>query len=207
MAAGGSPWTTVAAAFAAFAVCLAIFVAVGEMEEGARTERPVSERGATAPERAAAGRRPGPAPSDRAGKKTVDLFFARRDGPMLAPERVEIEDGPLFFQVEEALSLLLEGPGTPGLARTVPPGTRLLELRIKDGTAYVDLSFHVVGERGEGAADERMTVYSIVNTVTLNFPRIRRVQILVDGKVMGTLRGGVEISSPLGPSRALVKAR
>jgi hypothetical protein len=42
-----------------------------------------------------------------------------------------------------------------------------------------------------------MTVYSIVDTLCVNFPSIRRVQILIEGADPETLAGHIDITQPL----------
>ena len=42
-----------------------------------------------------------------------------------------------------------------------------------------------------------MTVYTIVNALTVNLPAITRVQLLVDGKEVDTLVGHVDLRRPL----------
>ena len=51
-----------------------------------------------------------------------------------------------------------------------------------------------------GALDEILTVYAIVNALTVNLPAITRVQILVDGKEVDTLAGHVDLRHPLAKS-------
>jgi spore germination protein GerM len=56
-----------------------------------------------------------------------------------------------------------------------------------------------------GSSAELMTVYSIVNTLTLNFPQIKRVQILIDGKPIETIAGHLSLREPLSPKPDLIK--
>ncbi len=41
------------------------------------------------------------------------------------------------------------------------------------------------------------TVFSIVDTLTLNFPEIKRVQILIEDQAVDTLNGHLDLSRPL----------
>jgi len=50
-----------------------------------------------------------------------------------------------------------------------------------------------------------MTVYSIVNSLTLNFPPIKRVQILIDGKPIETITGHLFLKQPVPPKPDLIK--
>src|SRR5436190_491727 len=51
-----------------------------------------------------------------------------------------------------------------------------------------------------GSLDEILTVYTIVNALTVNLPAITRVQILIDGKEVDTLAGHVDLRHPLAKS-------
>ena len=58
------------------------------------------------------------------------------------------------------------------------------------GEAYVDLSARRSStSHSGGSLDEALTVYAIVNALTVNLPDVTAVQILVDGKEVDTLAG------------------
>jgi spore germination protein GerM len=84
------------------------------------------------------------------------------------------------------------------LASTLPEGTQVRDLFIThDGTAYVDFSPELALKHVGGSLAEINTVYAIVNTLTLNFPQIKKVQILVDDHAVDTLTGHLDLSRPL----------
>jgi hypothetical protein len=72
------------------------------------------------------------------------------------------------------------------------------------GTAYVDLSKEAAAGGATGSLGERLSVYALVDSITANFPAIRRVQILVDDKPAETLAGHVDLSRPLPADMTLV---
>lgn len=57
---------------------------------------------------------------------------------------------------------------------------------------------------GAGSEAELTTVYSIVNSLTVNFPAIKRVQILIEDKPRPTLWGHVDLTRPLPPDMTLL---
>ncbi len=65
------------------------------------------------------------------------------------------------------------------------------------GAAYVDLSKELVTGHTGGSLDEALTVFSIVNAITVNLPDIPAVQILVDGHAVDTLVGHLDLRHPL----------
>jgi hypothetical protein len=58
-----------------------------------------------------------------------------------------------------------------------------------------------------GSHEELMAVYSIVSTVTTNFPEVKRVRILVNGEPAETLAGHVSLRKALVPMPSLVAGR
>ena len=93
------------------------------------------------------------------------------------------------------------------LAPTLAPETRVLDVFVTArGVAYVDLSKEASSALPGGSHDELRTVYSVVNSITTNFPAIRRVQILLDDHPAVTLAGHVDLSRPLPPDMTLLAA-
>jgi len=87
---------------------------------------------------------------------------------------------------------------TTGLAATLPPGTRVLEVFVQArGVAWVNLSAEAATGLPGGSRAELLTVYSVVNSIVTNFPAVRRVRILVDDQAVASLGGHVDLSRPL----------
>jgi hypothetical protein len=84
---------------------------------------------------------------------------------------------------------------------------RVLEVFVTArGVAYVDLSKEISEKPISGMDSEMLAVFSLVNSITMNFPAIKRVQILVDGRIAETLAGHVDLSHPLMPDPTLLAA-
>ena len=80
----------------------------------------------------------------------------------------------------------------------VPRGTALRAVFLtQSGEAYVDLSRDVIAAHPGGTLNELLTVYTIVNALTVNLPAVTSVQLLVDGKEVDTLSGHVDLRQPL----------
>ena len=80
----------------------------------------------------------------------------------------------------------------------MPPGTALRAVYLTErGDAYVDLSGEAVTAHPGGTLSELLTVYTIVNALTVNLPAVTAVQVLVDGKEVDTLSGHVDLRRPL----------
>jgi germination protein M len=108
----------------------------------------------------------------------ITLYYANEGNSEVLTEKrtVTIPRDKSLPQV--ALEELLKGPETDGLKSTIPDGTKLLELDIKDKIATVNLSGDFTGFPGTMA--ESMAIISIVNTLT-DLDGIEQVRILVEG--------------------------
>ncbi|OAT87102.1 GerMN domain-containing protein [Desulfotomaculum copahuensis] len=132
----------------------------------------------------------------------VTLYFGEDQG-YLVPVKKETTGAPAVARA--AMQELCRGPAPgSGLNPTIPPGTTLRNINIKDGLATVDFSRELKTRHGGGSTEELLTVYSIVDTLT-RFPSVRRVQILVDGKRLETLTGHMDISMPLERDNCMIR--
>ncbi len=66
---------------------------------------------------------------------------------------------------------------------------------IGDGTAVIDTSPEFADQHESGVLVEQLTLASIAQTLAANFPNLKQVKILVDGKERETLAGHVELSN------------
>jgi germination protein M len=110
----------------------------------------------------------------------------------------------LDMKAKLAVEALVEGPTQPNLYPTIPEGTKLLGLEIKDQIAYVDFSKELAEKHWGGSTGELLTIGSIVNTL-VQFPGIEKVQILIEGRIKPTLAGHADISVPLAKNKELLK--
>lgn len=131
------------------------------------------------------------------------IYFSNREGTSLVGEAVEIRKGGLEEMIEKVLEDLIRGPKGEKTG-TIPPGTRLISVRIKGKVAYVDFSRELSEKHPGGSSAEVQTVYSIVNSIVFNFPQIERVQILIEGRRRETLAGHIDISMPLKGEKRLI---
>ena len=128
----------------------------------------------------------------------VTLLFASTDGEGLAREERQVRKMDMLLdQMREVIQELISGPYGV-LVRTIPEGTKLLSVYLlSDGTLVVDFSREIQTLHTGGTTGEILTVYSIVNTLTMNFKEVEKVQILVDGDEVETLVGHLDLEQPL----------
>jgi spore germination protein GerM len=134
------------------------------------------------------------------------LAFVSATGGCLCYETRHVERGEdLVEQAEIVLRQLIEGPKQKGLFSAIPDTTKLKGLFLEGGIAYVNLSNEVIRDHPGGTLREAFLVYSIVNTLVANFQEIEKVQILVEGEPVDTIKNHLDVSTPLRPNFSFVK--
>jgi spore germination protein GerM len=135
------------------------------------------------------------------------LFYVTEDGQRL--EGLE-RDVPYSNQSAEQARAILDAqlaPAPAPLMTAIPANTRLRAVYLTpEKEAYIDLSQDVSTAHPGGLVNELLTVYTIVNALTVNLPAVERVQILVDGKEVDTLAGHVDLRRPLPKQLELIAA-
>lgn len=134
---------------------------------------------------------PTPAPEER-----IVLLFTGADG-LLHPE---LRPVPLPAEVIERVRVIatevLAGPGSTELAPVVPWQAEVLAVFTDQrGTAFLDVTAPP-GEL-EGSHLELMLVYGLVDSVLLNCPELKAVQLMFGGRELPTLTGHLDLSEPL----------
>lgn len=103
---------------------------------------------------------------------------------------------------ERLVEELINGPAFEQNMRTIPDGTKLIDIKVEDSIAFVNFSREMTDNHWGGSAGESMTIGSIVNTLALNEGiGIEKVQILIEGEKIETLAGHIDTSVPLEPTK------
>ena len=139
-------------------------------------------------------------------EKNIILYFSDEDEEYLIGERNRItKKDRLEEEAKELVAELIRGPKGK-LIPTLPPQTRLLSLHVdEEGLAKVSFSKAFTTDHPGGSSAEIMTVYSIVNSLTTNFPQIKRVQIVVEGKEIESIAGHLSLKRPIPPKADLIR--
>lgn len=138
-------------------------------------------------------------PAEEARKIRARLFFVAEDGVRLVPVEQEVpyEEGTLE-QAKRIIEAQLGPPRAPQ-ASAIPPGTTLRTIFLaQGGTAYIDLSQEISTAHPGGTTNEILTVYTLVNALTINLPAITGVQLLIDGREIDSLVGHLDLRRPMG---------
>jgi spore germination protein GerM len=143
-----------------------------------------------------------------AEKREVLLYFSDFEEEYLIGEKRKIlKKSEVKEEAKEAIIELIKGPKGK-LIPTVPPQTRLLSLQLDEkGVAKVNFNEALSKDHPGGSSAEMMSIYSIVNSLTLNFPQIKKVQILIEGKTGGTIAGHLSLDQPISSKPELIGRR
>lgn len=153
----------------------------------------------------------GPLTATLAGGKatlqTVRLYFAndRYDGLVPVDREVSERQG-VAERAKQTLAELAAGPGAERTAPTVPRETKADAVYLIDDLLVVDLSKEIGQRLSGGVAQERMSLYSMVNSLC-EIPGVRKVQFLLADQPIETLAGHLNLRAPLRPDPTLVETR
>lgn len=139
-------------------------------------------------------------------KRQVTLYFGDPDSDFLLEEKREIlKRDDVEEEAEELIGELARGPKGKLIA-TIPPRTRLLGFQIDErGVARVNFSKELSKDHPGGSSGEMLTVYSVVNSLTRNFPQVKSVQLLIEGRRIETIAGHLSVAHPLRSNPELIK--
>ena len=134
---------------------------------------------------------------------TVKLYYPDEQGMGLKTESrtIKVTDNDKYTATVQAL---MAGTKEKGLTNIIPKQAKLNSVTVKKNVAYVDFSQGLVKSFVGGSTGEEMLVGSVVNTLT-EFPEIKAVQILVDGKKIDSLSGHLDLSEPISRMKNLLK--
>ena len=131
----------------------------------------------------------------QAEKIGIKVYYPDDNGMKLVAETRTVEttqDG----KYKAAMESLLSGTKAKGVVTIIPKKAKLKSVAVKNGIATVDFSEDLVKNFAGGSTGEEMLVGSIVNTLT-EFPEVKSVQILLEGKKVDSLAGHLDTSKPL----------
>jgi spore germination protein GerM len=137
--------------------------------------------------------------------REVVLYFASADGQTLVAESRQITGCELDEDcLRETVQALISGP-SGDMVPILPSRTTLQNLTVVDSLVQVDFSRELIDAHPGGAQSELLTVYGLTDTLAVNFPHLRQVQILVEGTPVATLKGHIDLRQPVYPDFSLVE--
>ena len=137
--------------------------------------------------------------------REVFLYFASSDGQTLIAETRTIKECQLDEDcLQDTILALISGPES-GLVPILPTSVVLRGVTVVDSLVNVDFSQELIAAHPGGTQSELLTVYGLADTLTVNFPHPRQVQVLVEGSPVPTLKGHVDLRQPIYPDFSLVE--
>ncbi len=147
------------------------------------------------------------ASSSAAGQKaaTMDISVYYPDvnatGLVAVTKTVKAQEADKY---QAAVEALLAGTDDKKLTAVFPKKAKLRKVSVSGGVAKVDFDKNLISGFVGGSTGEEMLVGSLVNTLT-EFPEIKKVQILVEGKAIDSLSGHLDLSRPVERMPELIK--
>lgn len=137
--------------------------------------------------------------------RDIVLYFASADGQTLVAENRRIQDCQEEEEcMKEILNALISGSQSE-LVPVFPAQVVVRGVTVEDSLVNVDFSQDLINAHPGGTQSELLTIYSLADTLTVNFPHLRQVQILVEGVPAETLKGHVDLRQPINPDFSLVE--
>ncbi len=135
---------------------------------------------------------------DKPAKKSmnVKVYYPDDSGMKLVEVEREIVIDDSTNKYIAAVETLLEDPAESNLTKIFPNNAAIRSVKVADGLAIVDFDGSILKSFVGGSTGEEFLIGSVVDTLT-NFPEVKRVKFLVDGKEIETLSGHMDLSTPL----------
>ncbi len=135
-----------------------------------------------------------PDPKPPTNAQNIVLYFADGNGQGLVAENRKIEISNNVPLERYVIEELIKGPKNTNNVPTVPPETKINDIKTKDGVCQIDLSAEFKSKHAGGSTGEIFTIYSIVNSLTELSPKIKNVTFLIDGKKQIEYKGHIDFS-------------
>lgn len=145
--------------------------------------------------------RPIPQINEPAASRKGVLFFVV-NGTHLAREARDLEScGGTEECLKDLLDELVSGP-VGDLDEALPASALVNSVRLEGNLAIVDMNQAFVSDMPAGSSAEVLAVYSLVNTVCVNYPAVTSVKITVEGAVASGMKH-LDLNEPLSPDYSL----
>lgn len=143
------------------------------------------------------------AASQKAAVMDISVYYpdVNATGLVAVTKTVKAQEAEKYKAAVEAL---LAGTDDKKLTAVFPKKAKLRKVSVSGGVAKVDFDKNLISGFVGGSTGEEMLVGSLVNTLT-EFPEIKKVQILVEGKEIDSLSGHLDLSRPVERMPELIK--
>lgn len=142
--------------------------------------------------------------SEKGPQQSVALFFPSiEEGVLIQESRRLTLASSDTDRIRQIFLALMEG-SRQGHERPLASGAELRAAFLtSDGTAYLDLASSSLPLFDPGIGSETLVVYSVVDSICMNIPAVKRVRFLVQGQEVDTLNGHVDLTQAFVPDTNL----
>lgn len=141
-------------------------------------------------------------------KATLTVYFGSSNGTTLQGVPVKITYDASIPLAQLALEQLVKGPvsidgvKSKKLLKTIPDGTQINKVTVKENTCYVDFSKDFLEKRDTISAD--VAIYSVVDTL-IELPNINKVQFSIEGEQVLLYDDSIDFGDPFERNLDIVK--
>ena len=115
-------------------------------------------------------------------KTMVTLYFENSENKELQKESRLVDSKILLTSpYEELINMLIEGPASSFLQKTVPEGTNLISTELKGDCLHINFSKSFVDNASRDEKERENAIYSVVNTVC-ELNEVNSVKFLIEGE-------------------------
>lgn len=132
----------------------------------------------------------------------ITLYYADASGGGLVKEKDSVRYNSNESKERVAVEQLMRGPEKSSVLATIPKGTKLLGVSIKDGICY--LNFDEGLRNITPGVSPEVVIYSIVNSV-IDAGNVSKVQISINGESSIVYQESIKLDEPLSKNQAIIK--
>lgn len=120
------------------------------------------------------------------------LYFADETGTHLVAANRTLRFSSNIAMEKLVVEQLIKGPENPELYPTINPETKIVNVTVKDGICYVNLSEAFLTQTYQVTPE--ISVYSLVNSL-VELPNVNKVQISVNGETAVTYQESISLTT------------
>ncbi len=112
----------------------------------------------------------------------ITLYFMDKEKGGLEPEARQIDARILLENPYKVLvNMLIEGPKNEQLIGIIPEGTKINNIKLKEGIVHIDFSENFIKEQALGEEQEKTIINSILKTL-VELSEVNGIKILINGE-------------------------
>ena len=134
----------------------------------------------------------------------VKVYYPDESGLHLVGVKRDIEVDNKVDKFTAAVEAVMTPPTEKNLTSVISNHSSLINVKVKDGIATVNLNKNVKKGFIGGSTGEEFLIGSVVNTLT-EFEEVNAVKFLIDGQQVETLSGHMDLSEPIKRMNNLLK--